>query len=289
MLSSLLAFGAAIVTDLVDNTIRDPEEIARSLRTQVVGTLPTVRAMREHANMLCGAGESMELVKEDGDNAISGYEEAIRTLRSSILLTDFDHRIRSVLVTSASPSEGKSTVAAHLASAHARQHHRTLLIDADLRRPSAHRFFNICSDTGLSTVLSNWTSWRDVVQQAGPSDLHIMPAGPASRRAADLIGRALPDIIEEASREYDMVILDSPPLIGFPEPLEMAANVDGVLVVTRAGHTSRRAVSTVMATLARLRARPLGIVLNEVTKEMSDSYYYYGDYTRCYRQDSTPS
>ena len=289
MLSSLLAFGAAIVTELVDNTIRDPEEIARSLRTQVVGTLPTVRAMREHANMLCGAGESMELVKEDGDNAISGYEEAIRTLRSSILLTDFDHRIRSVLVTSASPSEGKSTVAAHLASAHARQHHRTLLIDADLRRPSAHRFFNICSDTGLSTVLSNWTSWRDVVQQAGPSDLHIMPAGPASRRAADLIGRALPDIIEEASREYDMVILDSPPLIGFPEPLEMAANVDGVLVVTRAGHTSRRAVSTVMATLARLRARPLGIVLNEVTKEMSDSYYYYGDYTRCYRQDSTPS
>ncbi len=86
-----------------------------------------------------------------------------------------------------------------------------------------------------------------------------------------------------------MVILDSPPLIGFPEPLEMAANVDGVLVVTRAGHTSRKAVSTVMATLARLRARPLGIVLNEVTKEMSSSYYYYGYYTRYYRQDSNKS
>jgi capsular exopolysaccharide synthesis family protein len=289
-LSSLFAFGAAIVTDLVDDTIRDPEEIARSLRTEVVGTLPTVRSLRGRLNALCSADQSLELVPAGRDESMSGYEEAIRTLRNSILLTDFDHRIRSVLVTSASPSEGKSTVAAHLASAHAQQHHRTLLIDADLRRPSAHRFFNVSSDAGLSTVLPNWAAWREVVQQAGASpDLHIMPAGPASRRAADLIGRALPDIIEEASREYDLVILDSPPLIGFPEPLEMAANVDGVLVVTRAGHTSRKAVSTVMATLARLRARALGIVLNEVTKEMSASYYYYGYYTRYYRQDSKAS
>jgi Mrp family chromosome partitioning ATPase len=116
--------------------------------------------------------------------------------------------------------------------------------------------------------------------------LHVMPAGPPSRRAADLIGRSLPDIIEEATAEYDLVILDSPPLIGFPEPLQMAANVDGVLVVTRAGHTNRKAVSAVLATLNRLRANVVGLVLNEVTREMSDSYYYYGYYTRYYRPDT---
>jgi capsular exopolysaccharide synthesis family protein len=290
LLSGLLAFGAAIVSDLVDDTIRDPEEIASSLRTEVVGTLPTVRSLRGRANALASAEHSLELAPAGRDTSMSGYEEAIRTLRNSILLTDFDQRIRSVLVTSASPSEGKSTVAAHLAAAHAQKNHRTLLIDADLRRPSAHRFFNITSEAGLSTVLSNWTTWREVVRESGSSgNLFVMPAGPASRKAADLIGRALPDIIEEASREYDMVILDSPPLIGFPEPLEMAANVDGVLVVARAGHTSRKAVASVMATLTRLRARPLGIVLNEVTKEMSASYYYYGYYTRYYRQDSKAS
>jgi capsular exopolysaccharide synthesis family protein len=291
LISSLLGFGAAITGDLLDDTIRDPEEVARSLRTEVVGSLPTVRSLRSRMNTLAASPEtSLELVPAGfGDTSMSGYEEAIRTLRNSILLTDFDRHIRSVLVTSASPSEGKSTVAAHLATTHAQHHRKTLLIDADLRRPSAHRFFTISSEKGLSTVLSNWPSWREVIQPVGASgDLHVMPAGPASRRAADLIGQALPEIIEEASREYDMVILDSPPLIGFPEPLEMAANVDGVLVVTKAGHTSRKAVASVMTTLNRLRARPLGIVLNEVTKEMSASYYYHGYYTRYYRQDKEP-
>ncbi len=110
-----------------------------------------------------------------------------------------------------------------------------------------------------------------------------MTAGPVSRRAADLIGRTLPQIIEEAAREYDLIILDSPPLIGFPEPLQMAATVDGVLVVARAGHTSRKGVSSVVAMLNRLHANIVGVVLNEVTPDMSDSYYYHQYYSRYYR------
>ena len=288
-ISSMLAICAAIISDLVDNTIRDPEEVSRSLRTEVVGTLPAVRSLKgrlaPYSSPLDDTGTS--LVPAEKEKTVSGYEEAVRTLRNSILLTDFDRRLRSVLVTSASPAEGKSTVAAHLAAAHAEQHHKTLLIDGDLRRPSAHKYFNLPTTKGLSTVLTGSLPWREAIYDA-PNfpDLHIIPAGPASRRAADLIGRQLPDIIEEAIGEYDLVILDSPPLIGFPEPLQMAANVDGVLIVTRAGHTNRKAVSAVLATLNRLRANVVGLVLNEVTREMSDSYYYYGYYTRYYRPDS---
>ena len=288
-ISGMLAFGAAIVSDLVDNTIRDPEDVLRTLRTEVVGTLPAVRSLKgrlaPYSSPRDEAGKS--LVPAEREKAVSGYEEAVRTLRNSILLTDFDRRLRSVLVTSASPAEGKSTVAAHLAAAHAEQHHKTLLIDGDLRRPSAHKFFNLPTNKGLSSVLTGGMPWREAV--CGNllfEHLHVMPAGPPSRRAADLIGRSLPDIIEEATAEYDLVILDSPPLIGFPEPLQMAANVDGVLVVTRAGHTNRKAVSAVLATLNRLRANVVGLVLNEVTREMSDSYYYYGYYTRYYRPDT---
>lgn len=288
IISGFLAIAAAVISDLIDSTIRDPDQVARTLRTQVLGTLPSVRSLRGRLSPLFGPAGHGEITPAV-DKGISGYEEAIRTLRNSILLSDFDRRLRSLLITSASPAEGKSTVAAHLAAAHAEQRHKTLLIDGDLRRPSAHKFFGLSAESGLSLALAQGAPWRELIQRPEAfADLDVITAGPPSRRAADLIGRNLPDILEEASREYDLVVLDSPPLIGFPEPLQMAANVDGVAVVTRAGHTNRKAVAAVLGTLHRLRCNVLGLILNEVTREMSDSYYYYGYgyYTRYYRSES---
>jgi capsular exopolysaccharide synthesis family protein len=223
-------------------------------------------------------------LKDPSEQALSNYEEAIRTLRNSILLTDFDQRLRSVLLTSASPSEGKSTVAAHLAATHASQHKRTLLIDGDLRRPSVHRLFQVANTVGLSNVLMKEVSWLDaVVIMDEPHGLHILPAGPSTRRASDLIGMGLAELIEEATRQYDLVVLDAPPLLGFAEPLQMATAVDGVIVVARAGDTSRKALSSVITTLARLRANLVGVVLNEVHREVSAGYYYYyGHYSKYY-------
>jgi capsular exopolysaccharide synthesis family protein len=199
---------------------------------------------------------------------------------------DFDRRLRSLLVTSASPGEGKSTIAAHLAVSHAQQGHRTLLIDGDLRRPSVHRRFEIPCALGLSDVLVSELPWQDaVVKLPNLPSLDVLPAGPTSRRAADLVGRGLQQVLEEASAQYDLVILDAAPLLGFAEPLQMATVVDGVLVVTRAGETSRKAVASVVASLRRLRAAVIGVVLNEVNKEMSDSYYY-GHYSKYFRADA---
>jgi Mrp family chromosome partitioning ATPase len=97
------------------------------------------------------------------------------------------------------------------------------------------------------------------------------------------VGRGLAELLEEASADFDLIVLDAPPLLGFAEPLHMAIAVDGVIVVARAGQTSRKAVATVLATLNRLRAKVVGIVLNEVHKELSESYYYYGYYRSYYR------
>jgi capsular exopolysaccharide synthesis family protein len=220
------------------------------------------------------------------DQALSNYEEAIRTLRNSILLTDFDRRLRSILMTSASPSEGKSTVAAHLAATHASQQKRTLLIDGDLRRPSVHRLYQVPNSVGLSNVLLQQISWRDaVIRLEDPAGLDVLPAGPPTRRASDLIGMGLATLIEEATREYDLVVLDAPPLLGFAEPLQMATAVDGVIVVARAGDTSRKALGTVIGTLKRLRANLVGVVLNEVHREVSAGYYYYyGHYSKYYER-----
>jgi succinoglycan biosynthesis transport protein ExoP len=187
------------------------------------------------------------------DQALSNYEEAIRTLRNSILLTDFDRRLRSVLMTSASPSEGKSTVAAHLAATHASQHKRTLLIDGDLRRPSVHRLFQVPNSVGLveRVVEADLLAGRGDHDRS-PKGLDILPAGPSTRRASDLMGMGLAELIEEATREYDLVVLDAPPLLGFAEPLQMATAVDGVIVVARAGDTSRKALSTVITDVGQV-------------------------------------
>jgi Mrp family chromosome partitioning ATPase len=111
----------------------------------------------------------------------------------------------------------------------------------------------------------------------------VLPSGPSTRRAADLIGGSLPRILEEALTEYNLVIVDSPPMLGFPEPLQMAAAVDGVVLVAKAGETNRNAVGSALNVLQRVRANVVGMVLNEVTRNLSDSYHYYGYHGKYYR------
>lgn len=278
LFSALVAVGAAVVSDLLDKTVRDPEQVSRTLRTEVVGSLPLMKS-RPAVGVSRPAPGLTQGVEQD----LSGFQESIRTLRNSILLGSFDRQYRSLLITSAAPGEGKTTTAANLAVAHAEQGKRTLLIDGDLRRPSVHRNFNLPSVVGLSNVLLGEVGWREaLVRVEGVDQLDILAAGPPSRKASDLIGRGLAEILEEASSEYDLVVLDAPPLLGFAEPLQMATAVDGVIIVARAGQTSRKAVASVLAILNRLRAKVVGLVLNEVHKELSDSYYYYGYYRSYY-------
>jgi capsular exopolysaccharide synthesis family protein len=284
-LSSIVSIGAAIAIDTLDNTVRDPEQISRTLKVEVVGSLPIIRSWRRQSALIPprAVARAESANDESSDRSLSNFDEAIRTVRNSILLTDFDRRLGSVLMTSAAPSEGKSTVAVHLAIAHADQGHKTLLIDADMRRPSVHKFFQMPNTQGLSGVLSGSQRWRDVLLQPREGvDLHVLPAGPTTRRGADLVGKHLPVLLDEASAEFDLIIVDAPPLLGFPEPLQLAAAVDGVVVVTRAGQTSWAAVASVVKTLNRLRARTLGVILNEVHRELSSTYYYYGYYYKYY-------
>jgi capsular exopolysaccharide synthesis family protein len=289
LLSLLVAVGIAILQDSMDDTVRDPEQVARSLRTHVVGTLPQVKGWRTQlatvAPRTVAGGSPVAPVK-----GLSVYEDAIRTLRNSILLGEMAQECKTLLFTSAAPSEGKSTTAVHLAVAHARQQHKTLLIDCDMRRPTVHRRFGLPNSMGLSDVMLGSLDWRKVVlePEAVPS-LGVIPAGTVTRRATDVVGLALPAILEEAAREYDLVILDAPPLLGFPEPLQMAALADGVVIVARAGQTSRKGVASVLSTLQRLRANVVGVVLNEVHKEISNSYYYYGYYGKYYKHYNSDS
>ncbi|HET8550506.1 MAG TPA: polysaccharide biosynthesis tyrosine autokinase, partial [Bryobacteraceae bacterium] len=274
LFSALLAVGAAVVTDVLDNTVRDPEEATRELNTPVIGMLPSVKHWRKRI------GNTVALTAgTNTDDTLSSFSESVRTLRNSILLADFDRRLRTILVTSASPAEGKSTTAVHLALAHAEQGKKTLLIDGDLRRPSVHRKFRFTPTAGLSNVLLGEVEWRQVlVKVDAVPELDILPAGPPSRRASDLVGSSIQDLLDEIAQDYDLVIVDAPPLLGFADPLQMATCADGVLIVARAGETNRKSIASVITSLRRLNVNVVGLVLNEVKRDQSDSYYYYGYY-----------
>ena len=285
LFATLLAVGAAIMADVLDNTVRDPEQIQRGLKTEVLGSLPVVKSWRNKVLPLATNGNAVgALVKSGRHNGqAAAFEEAIRTLRDSILLSDLGRRPRSLLLTSATPREGKTTTSIHLAIAHSLQSRKTLLIDADLRRPGIHARLSLSNDKGLSTVVSDGLAWRDALQKsAAYPDLDVLTAGPASRRAADRLGSVLDKLLAEAEKEYDLVLIDAPPLLGFAEPLQIAAIVDGVVVITMAAQTNRNAVASVLSSLKRIKTNVIGVVLNEVREDMSDRYYYYGYYGKYY-------
>jgi len=308
LFSALIGVGAAIFADVLDNTIRDPEEIQRTLKTDVLGSLPVVKEWRSrvvpigangHGHAAAGAIESPDGKRErDSRNEralqrrapVSSFEEAIRTLRDSILLSDAAQRPRSLLMTSATPREGKTTTAVYLALAHSDQKRKTLLIDADLRRPGIHSRLGLPNNEGLRDVITADADWRGLLQKLeGHPDLDVLVGGRSSLRAADRLGAVLEQVLEEATKEYDLVIVDAPPLLGFAEPLQMAAIVDAVVVVALAGQTNRNAVRSVLTSLKRVKANVIGIALNEVRKDMSDRYYYYGYYGKYYSKYYKPA
>lgn len=276
--ATFLAVGGAVMADTLDKTISDPEQVTTELRSTLIGTLPMSRGWKFPFGAQELESPNGALVKADNNSTSSRMlEESIRVLHSSILLSDLDRRIRSVLITSASPHEGKSTTAALLATVHAQQGKKTLLIDGDMRRPTIDRVFGIGNSSGLSNVVLGELGWKEaIIHSAKVPKLDILTSGPPSHRALDVMGSAIESLLEEAAREYSLIVVDSAPLMNFAEPLQLATYVDGVAIVSVAGETNRRALGSVISRLTRLRANVLGVVLNKVTKDMTDSYAYYG-------------
>jgi capsular exopolysaccharide synthesis family protein len=293
--STLLAVAIAVIHDSLDTTLRDPEEAGRFLGVDIIGAMPVDRSSALLPGNVTASAASGSIVPKRSSSlshkgsytATSDFDEAMRTVRNTILLSDFDGRLRSIMLTSATPSEGKSTIAAHLAIANADRGKKTLLVDGDLRRPSLHTKFGLNPSSGLSSVLNGEVRWQDVVLSIeGKANLFFLPSGPGSHRAADLVGPRLSSLLDEIGKEFDLVILDSPPLLGFAECLQMATAADGVLIVSLAGETKRKTVAAVVSTLRRLRANILGVVLNQVSQQTSaDGYSYYGYYKYGYRQN----
>jgi capsular exopolysaccharide synthesis family protein len=277
LFSSILSVLAFVVGDALNNSVRDPESLAHSLNTEVVGALPLAKQPQLKSLSVVKANANGKGLSKS-DSGQYAYDAAIRSLRNTILLGSMDRRLRCFMVASPAAAEGKSTIAMNLAMANAQQGYRTLIIDCDLRRPTVHARSG-AAGRGLPDVLHGEAGWREVlVRNENAPRLDMLLGSDAVTGDAEMVGEALSGILTEARDTYDMIVVDSPPMLGFPEPLQMATLVDGVLMVAHAGQTSRKSLSAALTTLSRLRVKSLGVVLNGVSPNTTEDYSYYNPY-----------
>lgn len=266
--SLLFACIGVVFGDAARSRLRKVEEVKALSAAEVLGTLPMVRAWRKaplasvvFSQRRLSSGRS----SQDGLQA-AFYEEAIRMFRGS-LLTEADARgVRTLLIASPRGREGRSTTAAHLAMACADLGLKTVLVDGDLRKPALGALFpGESHQRGLGEVLRGEARWQDVaVRHISKPLLHLIPAGRTASNVSELMSTVLPGILEEAARQCDLVILDSPPLLEHAQAVEMARAVDAVLLVVRANESDPASVQAALEYLRRLRSDVLGIVVNGV-------------------------
>ena len=255
--------GAAYVVsaELTDVTAREAEAVEDALGVPVVCALPQLSDLRLR---LALGSEAMRLVGERPSLQDGFFDEGVRHLRGYLMLSVQTSMPRSVLFTSALPGEGKSTLALSLAMVNAEQGRRTLLIDADLRQPAIERLVRLDPDAGLAEVLAQRTHWRSAARPVpARPNLFVLGSGMPLPLALAQIGPRMREILAQATKEFDLVILDSPPLLGCAETLELAAAAEVTVLAVRSGHTPIKVLGATVETLRRVNAPIAGIVLNE--------------------------
>jgi succinoglycan biosynthesis transport protein ExoP len=268
LLGLLMGCGIALLLERLDRRLKDPKQVSDVYGRPVIGAVP----------------ESREIARTDQsfEDLPTNEAEPMRMLRANLRYFNVDREVRSVLVTSAAPGEGKSTVAKHLASAAASTGERVLLLEADLRRPTLKTRMQLTGDFGLSQVLAGACSLRSAIEQvevAGSGGerrhLSVLASGPIPPNPTDLIeSDRMRQVLKAVSEKYDLVVIDTPPTSVVSDAIPLVKNVDGVLVVSRLGKTTRDASVHLRDQLNNLGAYVLGVVVNSVTRQSMTGYAY---------------
>jgi len=206
----------------------------------------------------------------------SPVSEAYRTLRTNLDFSSLDKPIKTMLVTSAGPEEGKSTVLANLAVTTAQTGRKVILVDCDLRRPTLHNLFNLKNDVGLTTMVVDDAAMESPpLKDTGVEGLQLVSSGPLPPNPSELLGsRRMEEIIAALLKQADVVLFDAPPVVAVTDAAVLATKVDGVLLVINAGGTKRDYARTAKARLEKVNANLLGAVLNNVRFDVSLHRYY---------------
>jgi capsular exopolysaccharide synthesis family protein len=295
--------GLALLLEYLDNTVKNVEDVARAAQLPTLALIPSMNADAKRAaaenkkgRRQSGAadlGGVSGLLARDmqppGDSlatlgTLSPIVESYRMLRTSVLLSTAGAPPKTILITSSQPGEGKTTTAVNTAISLSQLGASVLLIDADLRRPAVHTAFKIPHTRGLSNYLSSHAPLDDLIVKLPVPNLSVITCGPIPPNPAELISSdRMKELLRALGRQFDHILIDSPPLISVTDPIILSTMVDGLILVVQAGKSTRGLVSRARRELARVGARVFGVVLNNVNvkREGYDDYDYYR-YTSSY-------
>lgn len=204
----------------------------------------------------------------------SPVSEAYRTLRTNLQFSSLDDPVKTLVVTSAAPDEGKSTTVANLAVTLAQGGRRTILVDCDLRRPSLHKLFDLQAEPGLTNMMLE-DGGEAALQETGVEGLRLLASGPKPPNPADMLGaQKLDKIIESLTEEADIILFDAPPVIAVTDAAVLGAKVDGVLLVISAGKTKRDHAQRAKELLEKANVRIIGATLTNAPKDSGVGEYY---------------
>ena len=286
-LISGLLFGLliAFTIESLDNTVKSPEAAEELVGAPLLGVIPMLSQSRQH--LIADAPERDLVVFKDPTSLAA---EACRSIRTNMLFISAQKEFSLFSVTSPGPQDGKTTVAINLAVTMAQAGGRILLVDTDMRRPRIHRSFGLKSDKGISSVMAGDVQLKDAVSKCEVPNLDVLPCGPMPPNPAELLHtERFRQILAQCRSSYDRIVLDSPPIGPVTDPAIIGSATDGVVLVLRAGHSTREATQFARRQLADAGARILGLVINQTDRRGSGygyGYGYYASYGRYYRATS---
>jgi capsular exopolysaccharide synthesis family protein len=275
-----LAFGI----EALDNTLKSQVDVEALLGVPVLGLIPIITPKHQD-----GKDDTKDDVDRHRDLGVlrepkSLAAECCRSIRTNILFMSPDHPIRTMVVTSPSPQEGKTTTAANLAITMAEAGGRVLIVDTDLRRPRLHKSFGVPNQAGVSTVVVGETTLDEAIKRSEMANLDILTCGPVPPNPAELLHtERFAKMLEALKQRYDRIILDSPPTAAVTDPVILGAIADGVILVVKGGRTTRDAARHSQRQLVSANARLLGVIVNEIdfsNPAYGYQYYYYRNYSR---------
>ncbi|RJP28089.1 MAG: polysaccharide biosynthesis tyrosine autokinase [Candidatus Omnitrophota bacterium] len=274
-LGAFLGFFAGIILafflEYLDSTVKTAEDIETYVRLPFLGYIPSAK----HEIKL---GKDIDIASNKLPH--SRISEAYRSIRTSIIFsTPEDRPLKTLLITSASPQEGKTTVAINLAIVFAKSNEKVLLIEADMRRPRISESLGVKAQSGLSNLLTGNKGVDDVVNQTSVPNLYFISSGPKPPNPAELLTSVKTrNLLNELRERFDRIIIDSPPVISVADTAILANIVDGVIDVIRAGFLNIELILRGRQRLYEAKARIIGVILNNVNVKSEDSYYYYHYY-----------
>lgn len=298
ILGLVAGLGLAFLLEFLDNTVKTVDHIEKH-QLSVLGIIPSMGEEKikkkkklpfpssKQRSKSSNQGLRRRLItREDPRSPVS---EAYRSLRTSMMYTSADKEVKSILISSAGPGEGKTTTVANLAITYANLGKKTLLVDTDLRRPVIHKVLEAKKDPGITNYLSGATDdFNSLIQNTLIDNLSVVTSGIIPPNPSELLGsKRMSDLVAKLESEWDMILFDSPPLVAVTDATMVSKEIDQIIIVVKVGQTDKKAFSHTINSLRNVNAPLGGVILNAVTHKNSyGSYYYYYQYYHYYGSDS---